>query len=45
MLAIREEDIREGKLLLFNLSRDTQAYIPLHRLAESVQVVRKTLRK
>lgn len=45
MLAIREEDIREGKLLLFNLSRDTQAYIPLHRLVESVQVVRKTLRK
>jgi len=45
MIAIREENIREGKLLLFNLARDTQAYIPLHRLAESVQLARKTLRK
>ncbi len=45
MIAIREENIREGKLLLFNLSRETQAYIPLNRLTESVQIARKTVRK
>lgn len=45
MIAVHEENIREGKLLLFNLGRETQAYIPLNRLTESVQIVRKTLRK
>ncbi len=45
MIGIREENIREGKLLLYNLTRETQAYIPLNRLTESVQIVRKTLRK
>ncbi len=45
MIAIREENIREGKLLLFNLGRETQAYIPLNRLTESVEIARKTLRK
>jgi histidyl-tRNA synthetase len=45
MIAIREENIREGKLLLYNLDRDDQAYIPLNRLAESVQISRKTLNK
>lgn len=45
MIAIREENIREGKLLLHNLTRETQAYIPLNRLTESVRIARITLGK
>lgn len=45
MIAIRDDNIREGKLLLYNLGRETQSYIPLNRLTESVQIARKILRK
>ncbi len=45
MITIREENIREGKLLLHNVSREDQAYIPLNHLTESVEIARKTLKK
>ncbi|MBW6514951.1 MAG: ATP phosphoribosyltransferase regulatory subunit [Candidatus Syntrophosphaera sp.] len=45
MIAIREENIREGKLLLHNLGREDQAYIALNRLAESIGIARKSLKK
>lgn len=45
MLAIHEDNIREGKLLLHNLNRDSQAYIALNKLTEAVQLARKTSRK
>ena len=45
MITLREENIREGKLLLYNLEHNEQTYIPLNRLLDAVQLVRKTLKK
>ncbi len=45
MIIIREDNIREGKLLLHYLNREDQAYITLNHLAESVEIARKTLKK
>jgi hypothetical protein len=45
MITLREENIREGKLLLYNLEHNEQTYIPLNRLLDTVQLVRKTLKK
>ena len=44
MITLREENIREGKVLLYNLEHKEQSYIPLNRILDTVQVVRKTLK-
>ncbi len=45
MIIIREENIREGKLLLHKISKEDQAYVSLNNLTESVQIARKALKK
>jgi len=45
LIVIREDNVREGKLLLHNLARDDSAYIPLNRVTESVRIAQKTTYK
>jgi len=45
MLIIREENIREGKLLLRNLAKNEQSYVPLNQTTASIQLARKALKK
>jgi histidyl-tRNA synthetase len=45
MLIIREDNIREGKLLLRNLAKDHQAYVPLNQITDEIQLARKSLKK
>lgn len=43
MIIIREENIREGKILLNNLGKEHQEYVPLDHIIEAVQIARKAL--
>ncbi|MFO8144313.1 MAG: ATP phosphoribosyltransferase regulatory subunit [Candidatus Syntrophosphaera sp.] len=45
MVIIREDNIRDGKLLLHNLNREDQAYIPLNRVTEAIDIARRSLKK
>lgn len=45
MLIIREENIREGKLLLRNLAKEHQEYVPLNQITTEIQLARKSLYK
>ncbi len=44
MISIREDNVRDGKLLLHNLVRDNQDYVQLNQLTQSVRMAQKTLR-
>lgn len=43
MLIIREDNIREGKILLRNLAKDHQSYVPLKDTIPAILVARKAL--
>ncbi|MDP3115353.1 MAG: ATP phosphoribosyltransferase regulatory subunit [Candidatus Cloacimonadaceae bacterium] len=43
MILIREENIREGKILLNNLGKEHQEYVALDHIIEAVQIARKAL--
>ncbi len=43
MIILREDNIREGKVLLHNLSKDKQEYVTLEGLIPSIEVIRKSL--
>jgi len=43
LFAIREENIRDGKILLHNLVKDHQEYIPLAQMVDAVLIARKAL--
>ena len=45
LFAIREENIRDGKILLHNLVKDHQEYIPLSQVADAVLLARKALKQ
>ncbi len=45
MIVLREDNIRDGKLLLRNITRDDQSYIPLSQIADSVNIARKAQNK
>jgi len=43
LFAIREDNIRDGKILLHNLAKEHQEYIPLAQVGEAVLLARKAL--
>jgi histidyl-tRNA synthetase len=43
MIIIREDNIREGKLLLHDIARDDSAYIPLNQVSASIEIARRRL--
>lgn len=43
MLIIREDNIREGKILLRNLMKEHQDYVPLKDTVPAILVARKAL--
>jgi histidyl-tRNA synthetase len=43
MVILRAENIREGKVLLRNMGKDKQGYIPLSDLIPEIQLIRKAL--
>lgn len=45
VIIIREDNIREGKLLLYKIAKEEQGYISLNHLSESLEIARKTLIK
>lgn len=45
MIVLRDDNIREGKLLLRNISREDQSYIPLNQITDSLKLARKSLNK
>lgn len=45
MIVLRDDNIREGKLLLRNMTREDQSYIPLNQITDSLKLARKSLKK
>ena len=45
MLVIRDENVREGKILMRNLSKEHQDYIKLDGIIEAILLARKSLNK
>lgn len=43
MIVLRDSNIREGKLLLFNLVKNHPQYVPLNQLMDEILVARKAL--
>lgn len=43
LIILREENIREGKVLLRNIGKEKQDYIPLADLIPEIQLIRKSL--
>jgi histidyl-tRNA synthetase len=45
LVVIREENVREGKILMRNLVKEHQDYITLHEITEEILLARKSLNK
>lgn len=45
MLTVREENVRDGKILIRNLSKDHQDYVSLNGILSSTLIARKALNK
>jgi hypothetical protein len=45
MLVIRDENVREGKILMRNLSKEHQDYIKLDGIIDAILLARKSLNK
>ncbi|MFA5510107.1 MAG: His/Gly/Thr/Pro-type tRNA ligase C-terminal domain-containing protein, partial [Candidatus Cloacimonadaceae bacterium] len=43
LFAIRDQNIRDGKILLYNLIKEHQEYIPLSDISNAVLVARKAI--
>ncbi len=43
MIAIREDNLRDGKILMHNLVKEDQDYIPLDQIGDAVLLARKAL--
>jgi histidyl-tRNA synthetase len=45
MIVLRDDNIREGRLLLRNIGREDQSYIPLNQISQSIRIARKSMNK
>jgi len=45
MLVIRDENVREGKILLRNLIREHQDYVSLNSITDDILLARKSLKR
>lgn len=45
MLILRDNNIREGKILMHNLVKDHPAYLPLNQVVDEILIARKSLTK
>jgi len=43
MIILRDENIREGKILIRNLVKEYQDYIPINQLSQEIQIARKAM--
>ncbi|MDD4686543.1 MAG: ATP phosphoribosyltransferase regulatory subunit [Candidatus Cloacimonetes bacterium] len=45
LIVIRDENVREGKILMRNIIKEHQDYIPLHEITDAILLARKSLKK
>jgi histidyl-tRNA synthetase len=45
LIIVREENVREGKILMRNLAKEHQDYVALHEITDAILLARKSLNK